>query len=503
MKSNARMVTGIEIGSADVGMLSVQRTATGIRVVDAVRAAIAPGTIEDGRIVDSLKLAQVLKALRKQHMGRCRHVTVCLPTEWIVARMVVLPEGDPQRIGRFVQDEIRQYAALSGRETVSDFQVMTPAGPEAPDKALIVGADRRIVETIGDACRRAGFHVDAIEPAVTSCVRLFNAVKDSDPPETRRLLAICREDALTLCVFSRGVLDFIRTKGLETPETSDRCVQDEINAAIQFYDAEAAGEPQPWHIVILDQSAFAVSDDRAVSLRTGLLADGVEIWTQETLAERIEVDLRMQSAVSASALGSALRPLPAGDRALQVNLLPVDAAQAESTRRTVLVTANALATLVLLVTLVAGGLQIMFQKTARNIYAMKQAQLKRGELGLTAAIDQLEYIEQRSQLLADELDSLQSISQSRRDVNWVQLLTDIRTATPQMVRIVGLSTDATSDMLMEGMSRSYEAVHTFVAMLNRSEHVLQASLLETHRAGAEEGFVRFAVRCSLYSMETP
>jgi Tfp pilus assembly protein PilN len=484
-------------------MASVRRTAAGIHVVDAGQIAMAPGTIEGGRIADPPKLIEALKALRKQHKVRARQVTLSLPTECTVSRMVELREEDPQRIGRFVQDEIRQYATLSGRDTVSDFQVVTSARSGVPGRALIVGADRGMIDAVNDACRRAGLQIGVIEPAVTACVRLFGVVKDSDPSGPRWLLAICRDDVLTVCIFNLGVLDFIRTKGVAALNGSDRGVQDEINAAIQFYDAEAAGKARPWRVAILDAGDSGVCGDRAESLRNGLLADSVEVWTQATLAERMDADSQSQGAVSVTVLGSALRGLSAGEGGPQVNLLPADAGQAESAKRTVLVTANALATLVLLVTLAVGGLQILFHRTARNISAVKQAQLKRGELGLTAAMDQLEYVEERSRVLSDELDSLRSISQARRDVNWVELLADIRRATPQMVRIVGLSTDAKSDMLLDGISRSYEGVHTFVALVNRSEHVQQASLLETYRAGAQEGFVRFAVRCSLHSMETP
>lgn len=503
MKSNGKTATGIEIGAAEIRIVSARKTAAGVRVVAATRVAIEPGTIQDGCVVDSQKLVQTLKVLRKQHKVRSRQVTVSLPAECSVARIVMLPEEDPQRIARFVQDEIRQYASLSGRETVSDFQVVTPGRPGAPGRVLVVGADRGLAIAVSEACRRAGFVIGAIEPAVAACVRLLDAVQASDPSAVRRLLAIRREEALTLCIFSGGILGFIRTKGVGAGDVSDRCIRDEINAAIQFYDTEHGARPRPWHVVILDESGQAAPDGLAESVGTGILADHVDVWTNGRLPDGVAADPQVHSAPSATALGSALRSLVAGEHGAQVNLLCDDTAETESIRRTVLVTANALAVLVLLTVLIVGGLQLLFQRTARNVASVKLAQLTRGELELAVAMDQLEYVEQRRRLLDDELDCLRSISESRRDVDWVQILTDIQKATPQMVRIVSLSTDAGSDIVMDGISRSYEAVHTFVAMLNRSEHVQRASLLETRRADTQEGFVRFAVRCSLHSMEMP
>ena len=503
MKSNGKTATGIEIGAAEIRIVSARKTGAGIQVVAATRTAVELGTIQDGCVVDSQKLIQILKVLRKQHKVRSRQVTVSLPAECSVARIVMLSEGDPQHIARFVQDEIRQYASLSGRETVSDFQVITPGRPGAPGRILVVGADRGLAIAVSEACRHAGFVIGAIEPAVAACVRLLDVVQASDPSAVRRLLAIRRKEALTLCIFSGGRLDFVRTKGIGAADVSDRCIRDEINAAIQFYDTEHADKPQPWHVVILDESEQAAPDGLAESMRTGILADHVDVWTDGTLPDGVAADPQVCGAPSATALGSALRSLVAGEHGPQVNLLCADTAETESIRRTILVTANLLAVLVLVTVLIVGGLQLLFQRTARNVASVKLAQLTRGELELAVAMDQLEYVEQRRRLLADELDCLRSISESRQDVNWVQLLTDIQTSTPQMVRIVSLSTDAGSDIVMDGISRSYEAVHTFVAMLNRSARVQRASLLETRRAGAHEGYVRFAVRCSLYSMETP
>jgi len=503
MKYSGKTATGIEIGTAEIRIVSARKTGAGIQVVAATRAAIEPGTIQNGCVVDSQRLIQILKVLRKQHKVRSRQVTVSLPAECSVARIVMLPEEDPQRIARFVQDEIRQYASLSGRETVSDFQVITPGRPGAPGRVLVVGADRGLVSAVSEACHHAGFVIGAIEPAVTACVRLLDAVEAPDPSAVRRLLGIRREEGLTLCIFSGGRLDFVRTKSIGAADVSERCIRDEINAAIQFYDTKHAAKPQPWHVVILDESGQAAPDGLAESMRTGILADHVDVWTDGTLPDGVAADPQPRGAPSATALGLALRSLVAGEHGTQVNLLCADTAETESIRRTVLVTANALAALVLLTVLIVGGLQLLYQRTARNVASVKMAQLTRGELELTVAMDQLEYVEQRHRLLADELDCLRSISESRHDVNWVQLLTDIQTATPQMVRIVSLSTDAGSDIVMDGISRSYEAVHTFVAMLNHSEHVQRAFLLETRRGDAQEGLVRFAIRCSLHSMEMP
>lgn len=503
MTVKAKTSTGIEISACGLCMVSARMTGSGIEVVDATRAAIAAETIQDGRVVDPVQLVQALKAVRRRHKVPCRRVTVSLPSECTVARMVVLPEGDLQRISRFVRDEIRQYAALSGRETASDFRVMTPAKPGVHGKALVVGADRGMVDAVSDACRQAGFSIGAIEPAVTAWARLLHALRISDGPETKQLLAVRRGGTLTLCILNRSALDFVRTKSIGSPNASEQFLQNEIRMAIQFYDADAVGGPRPWHVVILDENDADIGGTPGESLRASLPAGSVDIWTRQTLPVSVLAGASAQGAMSTAALGSAIRPLPKDARDGEVNLLAPEAAQAESAGRTVLVAANALAALTLVVILVIGGFQLLARQTARRIASVEQAELARREPSLVAATSRLEAVEQEGQLLSAKVDALRSILGSRRDVDWGRLLGDIKTATPETVRITDLSMDARSDMIVQGVSCSYEAVHVFVRMLNRSPYVERASLLETYRATSREEFVQYAIKCSLHSMEMP
>ncbi len=52
-------------------------------------------------------------------------------------------------------------------------------------------------------------------------------------------------------------------------------------------------------------------------------------------------------------------------------------------------------------------------------------------------------------------------------------------------------------MSLEGLSLSYEAVHLFVDMLNKSEHIDSASLIEAEKDNKTGGLVRYAIECSL------
>jgi Tfp pilus assembly protein PilN len=93
------------------------------------------------------------------------------------------------------------------------------------------------------------------------------------------------------------------------------------------------------------------------------------------------------------------------------------------------------------------------------------------------------------------------MSESRLDVDWVRLLNDIKGAVPSVLRITELSLEDTSAMRIKGVSESYEGVDTFVEMLNRSDRIHHAALVQKSRAAPEQAAVRYTVKCSLTPRE--
>ena len=103
---------------------------------------IPDGIIEGGNVQDMAQLAKTFKTLRRRHRVRSARVGLALPVRSTLARVVSLPESDPQRITQFLKDEVRQYAVFSGRETVSDHRVLAPATGSATGKALVAAAEQ-------------------------------------------------------------------------------------------------------------------------------------------------------------------------------------------------------------------------------------------------------------------------------------------------------------------------------------------------------------------------
>ena len=147
MKSSVKIALGIDINESHLSTVVLRKTARGLKAISAERTPLPEGVIASGHIVDAGQLAKLLRTVKRRYRVRSKEVAVSLPVKSTLARVVSLEESDPQRISQFLREEVRQYAAFSGRETVSDYRVLSPARGDTPGKALVAGRRSR-----GDAC---------------------------------------------------------------------------------------------------------------------------------------------------------------------------------------------------------------------------------------------------------------------------------------------------------------------------------------------------------------
>ncbi len=504
MRSRAKVALGIDVTDTHINMISVKKDRDHLTVMNAVQVPVPEGTIEGGQVLDPGRLAKVLKAAKRQNRIGKGHAAVSLPPAATLARIVPLEEDDPQRIGQFVSGEVQQYAALSGRETVSDFRVLSPVRHDRMGKILIVASDQQAISSLGQMCRGAGCRVDAVEPAVMACIRALRLVSPTSTAADNSLLASLKDNTLTVCVFLTGTLTFVRTKARDPaeadPETLYAWVAQEINAVLRFCGIERGREPEGWSIIVADEDRACLTEDAEQAFQAAVTSEPAQLTVQAPLPEGTAVNARVKGPVYPTALGLALRLLEQKERSPCVNLMPPDNTRAKSAQRAVLVGSIALSSFMLVVLLGLGVLELMVKRVNQNIVAMKQADLERNERTLATAATELAHVERRIGALTGEYEYLKQISESHREVDWPQLLIDLKGAVPQPLGVTQLSAQENAEMLIAGMSRSYESVHVFVQMLGRSSSIERAWIIQRER-DETTGLVQYAIRCTLRSKE--
>jgi len=501
MKSAATTSLGIDIVGDEVNAVLLRKTRDGLRVLGTSRASLPEGTIEGGRIVDVTGLSKALKVVRECRRRQV-HTALSLPPSGTLFRVVPLDKEDPQAIAGFIRDEIAQYAAFSGRKTSSDYHVMASSRKNASGRALLAAADQASVEALVRACGSVGVGADAAEPAVLACVRAFQAATSREKLGPNVLLALLKGGVLTVTVLKKGTVDFTRSRTLPTADVAsvdryDR-LADEINAVLQFYMIEGMAIRS---VVVIDDEHDLGPVEAEESVRSKVACEAVEVWTRGTLSDRVGIEPGLSGKGSITAFGLAMRFLMDEPEAVGVNLLPKEADRATVVQRNLILTAIGLAALLLAVILVTGAVRWTVARMQKNIAVMRRAELERGDQSLAIAVVERAATEEQIAAITGELDCLAQASQSHPDVDWVQLLDDVGAAVPRQARLTDLTVDGTSIMQVEGVCESDEAVAALVSMLNRSDAIAHAELLESRRIDGQNGAIRYAITCTLASKE--
>jgi len=498
---------GIDISQDLINLALLRKDKDGVQLLKAASAPVPDGAIKNGSIEDSAMLFKAVRELKNRNKIRAGQAAVTLLAKPVLLQIIDMPKPLPTNIGQFVQNEVKHCVALSGKEIAFDFCGIGSAGREGTSPApprgwasrlFVVAADAQKVADLARASNQAHLNVAAIEPPLLAYARAFYDKRIAGKFDCNFLLAVLQGSTLTLCVFRKQALDFVRTKNIseEKTEPDGLCqwLADQINAIIQFYQVEVPDSPGKWEVTVVADSA-QLPDDAEESLKAKVASTNLQVRTHENAWQDTPVGQNdSPDRPSAVAIGLAMKLLGIDGSNLRINLLPPEAAEVKTLRKDLLITANIAASLFVLMIFAVGALAVMTDKVNEKIARKKQTQSLRDAYAL---FREQTLVEKQIKQLSDRPDLLSSIANSRPDVDWAGLLNDIRKATPKTLRITDLLSKSHSKMSLKGLAMSYEVVHLFVEMLNKSEYIESAALFETEKDDGEGGLVRYSINCAL------
>jgi hypothetical protein len=501
MRRTGGITVGIDVTETQVHMVALRRTSAGCVVLDAAAASIPEHAIEHGRIVDPGLLAKALKAVARRGRGPGASVAVSLPIHGTLTRIVPLMEQDPERIGQFVRDEIKQYAILSGHETSFDYRVLTAARQDVRGAVLVAATDRENVAALAAAARMAGLQITSIEPPAMACARLVGMDRAGGSGNGGAIVVLCKEGTLTTCVFRRGLLDFIRTEDINAdsrgPEAMERRIADDVAAVLRFYSLRGGDAVEDWRIVLADEASLmppAIGD----WLHKSIAPANVSLLTPGSLPKGAGIDLRDREPTSLIAMGLALHTPATPEEGGSVNLLPPEVSAARHARRNVFVLANAMALMMLIAVLGTGAVAYTVKRVHQKTVAARQGSLKRGDRSLPVTRIEMGYIDERLKSLSAEIGYLKGVNDSHLAVDWVRFLDDVKNATPaRRVRLTEMVCDGSATVAIRGIAASLDAVETFVDALNQSGQIRHAWVVRKDRNQKNKTYIEYEIQCVL------
>jgi Tfp pilus assembly protein PilN len=493
-------VAGIDISQESISIVLLKNGKNGPKLVKSVVAPMPAGAVKDGSIVDAALLKRTLREMKFRNRIWTNRAAVSLFAKPVVTQIIEMPKQMPPNLTQFVHGEMMHCAAMPSGDIVLDYCPVGSNKRSADKKILAAAAETKKITELVQVLGRAGFTAELVEPAILSYLRAISDKKMTGRSGCNVLVAIFRDSILTLCVLRNGAVDFIRTKEVRQKSTAgDLCdwLADELAEIQKFYSVEVMDNTGKWEIAVFADIAQLPQDAEAI-LKSKVQAGSLQVRTSKDayldtiVSGQITGDKNGQP--SPVAVGLAMNLLMAQRDDARLNLMPSQIAQVREAKKDVLITATVVAAMELLMVLVIAAPAYMINKVSGSIAGKTALVSVRNTDKL---LDKNQHLDARLQALSNRLDSIAKISASNKDVNWVQLFTNISKATPASVRIVSLSCSDGQRIQIEGQALSNDAVNTFVSLLEKSPDISTVTLLESIKQEGQKGFINYQISCKL------
>jgi Tfp pilus assembly PilM family ATPase/Tfp pilus assembly protein PilN len=497
MKLAVKTALGIDISDGRINMALLRQNAKGLELLKTASAPVPDGAIKDGNIENPAKLAKAIKELRTHNKIRTRQAAISLFARPVVLQIFDMPKGKLTNVGQFVRNELKSYVMLSGIEFASDF-CRTNSGQGLRSRLLAAATDSQNIDMLAHASNMAGLNVKIIEPPLLSYTRALYAKKIEGKFDCGVLIAILRDGVLRLCVFRKQILDFVRVENISEeqakPEELSRWLTEKINEIIRSYDVEVADSSGNWEVTVV-ADCMELPQSFEESLKTEIKSENVQVRNGQSICKDTMVeqndDLEKASVV---AIGLGIGLLNQNDNGLRINLVPPESADVRAVKKQLFITAAIVAAMPLFMVLAGTGFSLTANNVKHEIAQKKQTDLSQETYTL---LKEQELLDRQIKQLSDIPAQLSNILGSRLSMDWAKILEDVRKLTPKNIRIISLYSRDSSEMYLEGMAISYETIHLFVEMLNNSDYISSASLIETTKENEANGFIMYTIDCKL------
>jgi Tfp pilus assembly protein PilN len=497
MNISSKTALGVNISENQINLVLLRQSAKGIELTKTATGPVPDGAIKNGNIEDPVALARAIKELKKHNRIHARQAAISLSVKPIIAQILDIPKGIPKNIGQFVRNELKSYVSLSGKEIASDFCGIK-GGRKAGGRLFAVATDKQQVADLVEACIRAQLNLEVIEPPLLAYIRTIYSEKIKGRFDSNVLIAILYDNNLALCVFRKENLDFIRVEDIgeekSDPNKLCRWLGEQINMVTRFYEVEITDSLAKWEVTVIADH-MQLPNDADKYLEDEILNASLDIRTDENAYKDVLVKKNNHMVKpSLPAIGLAMRLLNLYDTDLKINLVPPESADVKSVKKQLLITTVIIVLVPILMELAGSWLSKMADKTKTVITQRKQTEIQKDTYML---LNEQQTLKEQIKEVSEKPNQLNNLLKSRYEVDWANILNDVKKCTPKTVRITKLYNNDNSGMRLEGQALSYESVRLFVNMLNKSDYINSASLTETMKDEESEGLVMYIINCSL------
>jgi Tfp pilus assembly protein PilN len=313
------------------------------------------------------------------------------------------------------------------------------------------------------------------------------------------LVALAEKSAVTICVFRKESLDFIRSIeiGNEVEEAGDyieRC-KTEIDAVMQFYDIEVDDAEDKWELSVMfrDMDVDSALVEKNLQDKFG---SNISVCSDSTVYFDTIVESNDDiSSASLTAVGLAMNPLKTARLDIVTDLVPPEVRNTEAVKKLLLLTANIAVVILLLIFMMSGVVARRFCNIQERVEKINNADMV---VSIRHLLGKEKLIESQIACLDDRKEIIDSIFKEDSGIDfWPGILDDISKRIPTNMYIVSIYNEGGQEITIEGKTLSGKAAYRFARSLAESQFVKAANVEEVSDDERHKGVVDYTIRCMM------
>lgn len=172
----SKNILSIDIGSYDIKMVVGKYTNNTVIINDAVSLRTPPNTIQDGQIIDMLKLKDSINNVLKEQKFKVKKVIFTLESTSIITRELILPYVKAQSFEQMLEYEIQQQFPMALGEYVIQYKKLEDIHEGDVKKIRILTAvfPKMIVENYLELAKQLNLRPFALDSHSNSISKLFD-----------------------------------------------------------------------------------------------------------------------------------------------------------------------------------------------------------------------------------------------------------------------------------------------------------------------------------------
>ena len=498
MKQRLLSAAGLDISEHQISLALLRSEHKGVKLVRSARVPMPKGVVDQGRVVEPALLCKALAELKRRCAVKADETVISLFVEPSLIQMIEIPEALSISMGQFVKKEIKQYVTLPG-EVASDYCGLV--GASGVDRVFAVAADSDGVDQLVNACQKARFNLEAVEPALLGYARVLYGNRMTYKFGRNTVLVILRDHRMTLCIFREQKIDFVRTSPVAPEEDpSDalgRRLKEEIESVIQFYELEVLHNDRPWDVDMVIDSGMTLSDASQTYLKETIGRTSLAFFTPEKIAQTMPLETSRSVVLeqtSMVAVGHAMRLLQDDPAVPSLNLLPQRVLEVKKAKRHAMIASIAAATVFFLMGVMVITLLLAVDRHLDHIARTQPM----GEVGdMVEMASRKREIESEIEQIARVPKWTKQVMNAKTQVNWGGFLADMKDMIPTSMCITKLLDAQDQTLVVEGLAQTYESITVFTGRLKASQYVVSAEWKGTDQRTRPYGYIPYKIVCQL------